>query len=354
MTKKTVCFVCLGKWDSTLCLRAKSIGENLEKSGWSVTFLIPDIIEHQGLDSANIHLMPTKLLSFLWASRSILKRLRPSFIHFLNPEVKAVLLSMFAVPRSCQVIGDWEDWHAISRDSGLKKYATRFSDWFMRKRSDIVITASRWLADEFESVGVPSPHYIPYAMLPREFPKLPNPFQHPTAVFMGSFHSNWDHDILIDAASELKARGLAPPIFLIGRGEDLNRCKDVCRKRELHNVQFSGYLDWDDMLNRLQWAHVLLFPIRDKIANKARCPFKVFQYAQAKRPILTCRVGEVPTFLDDKAIYVEATATAFADELERVMASPRMENVDYGIEAHTWESRTEDFIAAIGGNEAVY
>lgn len=342
-----VCFVCMGDWGSTLCLRAKSFGESLIEAGYEASFLLPMSEANSQLATENkrIHLIPTRITKFLVAARKAIKTIQPTHVHFLNPEFKATALSCLLPGQT--VIGDWEDWHAVSRDKGLRSLVTKSCDAFMRRRSNIVITASNWLADEFHSRYNIEASYIPYATLPREFPDLENPFERPTAVFMGSFHLNWDHDILIDAAIELKRRGQKPNILLIGRGHDLDRCQKVIDDHGLTNVRFSGYLDWDDMLNRLQWAHLLVFPIRDKIANRARCPFKVFQYAQARRPILTCRVGEVPTFLNEQAIYVDSDASSFADQISQVMSQPRLPDVDYGIDQHTWESRGNDLIRVL-------
>jgi glycosyltransferase involved in cell wall biosynthesis len=145
----------------------------------------------------------------------------------------------------------------------------------------------------------------------------------------------------------LKRRGVTPKLRLIGRGADLDSCRQFCSSRNLDNVEFSGFLDWDEMLNSLRWAHVLLFPIRNTVANKSRCPFKVFQYAQAKRPIITCRVGEVPNFLGENAEYVECQPAEFANAIERTMSKPRLADIDYEIDSQTWEDRGRDFINAI-------
>ncbi len=93
------------------------------------------------------------------------------------------------------------------------------------------------------------------------------------------------------------------------------------------------------MLNRLRWAEMLLFPIELNEQNLARCPFKVFQYAKAKRPIITCPVGEVKKVLENKAIYVDCTANAFAKAIEHQMRLAKAPEVNYEIEKHSWQDR---------------
>ena len=317
----------------------------MAQQGWNVHYLIPQIKENEKFSNEQIHLIPTLFLKFYRESRSLLSKLNPEYVHFLNPEFKAMCLSMFN--RQSKIIGDWEDWHAISRDRGIRKFVTRFSDSYMRKRANVVLVTSRWLEKAFQEICNAQPNYIPYAVLPRKFPKLPNPFPKPTVVFMGSFHKHWDHDILLSAILELKQMGHVPPVRMIGSGADWNNSREFCRRHGLSNVELTGYLDWDEMLNNLQWAHVLAFPIRDKVANRSRCPFKVIQYAQSKRPIITNRVGEVPTFLNDKAHYIDCTPSAFAHEILRTLKLPRQPDIDYNIETHNWEDRTNLLLQAI-------
>ncbi|MCA9131723.1 MAG: glycosyltransferase family 4 protein [Planctomycetales bacterium] len=340
---KSIVFVCLGEWDSTLCLRAKSMGTLLRPMGWQVHFALPPSPANAAAAQADssLHIVPRNPLRFALHMRRWLRQVNPRFVHFLNPEVKASLVAA-ACPK-VKIVGDWEDWHACERDRGMRRVATNLSDRYMRRRSDIVLVASRWLAKRFAELGRTDTHYIPYATLPREFPDLPNPFQRPTAVYMGNLAPQWDHDIVVSAAKLLKDRGYDFPICLIGRGADFERCQAEKKRLDLSHLELPGFLPWDEMLNRLRWAHVLLFPIRDKVANLARCPFKIFQYAQAQRPVITSAVGEVPTYLGQQAIYVDSSPEGFAEAIAQAMVQPRSPAVDYGINAHTWEQRAIAF-----------
>jgi glycosyltransferase involved in cell wall biosynthesis len=93
------------------------------------------------------------------------------------------------------------------------------------------------------------------------------------------------------------------------------------------------------MLAELTSAHCLVFPIRNKPLNLARCPFKCYQFAQSGRPVITSDVGEVRSILGDHALYVEPTAEAIADALHRIMSSPRRPDVPYDLSEQIWEQR---------------
>ena len=129
------------------------------------------------------------------------------------------------------------------------------------------------------------------------------------------------------------------PIRWIGKGAELERCQARAAELGLEKFEFPGYLDWEPMLRELREAHCLVFPIRRKELNLARCPFKCFQFAQAQRPVITSDVGEVRSILGDHAVYVEPTAEALADAIYETMLRARQPDVAYDLSKHTWEQR---------------
>jgi glycosyltransferase involved in cell wall biosynthesis len=183
--------------------------------------------------------------------------------------------------------------------------------------------------------------------LPAVASDRPNPFDEPTAVFMGSLNSIWERDVLFDAATLLKAQGHRIPMTIIGGGRELPKWQAYIVEHGLEQVHLTGYLPDPEMISHLRHAHVLMFPIADTPANRARCPFKVFQYAQTGRPILTCRVGEVANLLEEKGVYAECDADDFAAKLRELMAQPDLPPIDYRLDRHTWDDRAARFIAAV-------
>jgi len=247
-------------------------------------------------------------------------------------------MSSLVCPRM-KIIGDWEDWHCIERDTGFARILSTIIDRYMMLRSRGILTASHWFKEYLSNRGFKNVCYIPYAIDPISRATDSNPFTVPTAVFMGSLAPPWDHDILFSALKLLKEKAKQYRVRIIGRGSDWSKWKEFVSLNQLDNVELVGYLPDAEMRNNLRWAHLLLFPIRDKIANKARCPFKVFQYAQAKRPILTSEVGEVKRFLKDKAIYISSNPLDWAETIYSNLQQPRGNDVDYAIENEAWANR---------------
>lgn len=341
--EKTILFVGFGGWDSTLTLRARSLARELSLLGWNACMALPDSLSavvRKSTEGFSVERIGSGV-DYLYSLRKLRDEFRPSFVHFLNPGVKAIAAK--SIFRKSLFIGDWEDWHTNPFGPSIRRLDALLADRLALKFFDIIISCSHWLKDQFEKRGRSDVLYLPYAGLPDQFQAGLNPFAEPTAVFMGSLHKHWDHDIVVDAAELLRGQGDSSKVQMIGGGEDLESIQSRVSRCGLSNLSVTGFLSWADMLNRLSWAHVLLFPIRPKPLNLARCPFKVFQYAQAQRPIITCNVGEVPVFLGTKAIYVEPSAGAFARAISTSLSEERVNAVDYGINKHTWRQRAIDF-----------
>ena len=80
--------------------------------------------------------------------------------------------------------------------------------------------------------------------------------------------------------------------------------------------------------------------------NLARCPGKLFCFAQVRRPVITTRVGEIPEVLGERAIYVDCTPRAFADAIRESLARPELPDVDYQVEKHNWTARAAVLLEA--------
>jgi glycosyltransferase involved in cell wall biosynthesis len=165
---------------------------------------------------------------------------------------------------------------------------------------------------------------------------------------MGNLFSAYDHDIIFEAARLLKQRGMTPPIRFMGHGPDEASWRAFVRDNGLENVAMPGFVRGEELWRSLRHAHVLLFPIRPTMVNLCRCPSKTFAYAQARRPVITNRVGEIEAVLKDRAEYIDCTPQAFADAIERAMRRRTLDDVDYGVEQHNWSSRTDDLLEALG------
>jgi glycosyltransferase involved in cell wall biosynthesis len=345
------CFFTTGDWEANASLvRLREFGREMIARGIDVSYVVDDFPYNRAkLDvnpKAQVAYVPEPMSRGQFKRRrAALRELRPDFVHVLNPYVKAVATLLGT---KWPLVIDWDEWPARRARPKLRGVVDWWLGRWMRRRAVRVIVASRYLQDQLrQRFGVESV-YVPYAayLEPRE--DGTSPFNEPTVVYMGNLFSAYDHDIIFEAARLLKQRGMTPPIRFMGHGPDEATWRAFVRDNGLENVAMPGFVRGDELWRSLRHAHVLLFPIRPTMVNLCRCPSKTFAYAQARRPVITNRVGEIEAVLKDRAEYIDCTPQAFADAIERAMRRRTLDDVDYGVEQHNWSSRTDDLLEALG------
>jgi glycosyltransferase involved in cell wall biosynthesis len=343
-------FFVTGDWQGNASMvRLRELGRAMIARGVRVTYAVDDFEYNRtslGVDPrADVVFTAGPRKRFAtFRRRRTLRQLRPDYVHVLNPAPKTAAALWGSRWR---VVGDWDEWPMTRDFAWLRKLAERYLDRWLRRRAVLRVVASRYMHDQFRHrFGVES-LYIPYAAYLPQHPPTTSPFTQPTFVYMGNLYPAYDHDLLFDAAVILKSRGKTPPILIMGQGPDLERWRRFARERGLENVQVPGFITGEELWRRLRHAHALLFPIRPTMTNLARCPSKTFAYAQARRPVIANKVGEIPEVLGDKATYVDVTPSAFADVIEQHTARDLVD-VDYGVERHNWAARADTLLKALG------
>ena len=350
---RSILFIAFGELDKTSCLRATQLCLHLRRLGWRADVAVPDVPANRESQQC-VALRPlyfsTGLSRFRFDIGKLLVERKPEYVHFLNPKEKAIAISI-GHP-GCRFVYDWEDWSTFWETNRIRRWYKERRERWLVKRGTVLMTASRWLSEYLKTMYQRDSLYLPYACLPREFPKGESVFSEKTAVAMGNLYASWDHDLLVEAASLLKVMGCEPSIRLIGTGPDFEATQRKVRALQLRRFSMPGYLAWDPMLAELQSAHCIVFPIRPKPLNLARCPFKCFQFAQSRRPVITSDVGEVRAILGDRAMYVEPTAHGIASGLQSMMAAPRLEDVPFDLTGHQWSLRASELSAHLQSKTA--
>jgi glycosyltransferase involved in cell wall biosynthesis len=346
-------FLSTGSWENNASMvRPRELGKAMVGRGIDVTYAVDDIDYNRknlGVDPRANVVFTRGLGKFSQHRnrRRTIAQLKPDFVHVLNPAPKTCAALWGS---TWPVVGDWDEWPAM-RPSGVVRHALeRYLDHWLRHRATLIVVASRYLQDQFQQRFGQRAVYVPYAAYLPDHPPTTSPFTRRTAVYMGNLFPAYDHDLLFQAAVQLKARGKAHPITFLGGGPDLEKWRTFVKENDLPHVDVAGYMTGDELWRRLRHAHVLLFPIRPTLLNLARCPSKTFAYAQARRPVITNRVGEIPEVLGDRATYVDVSVDGFAHAIDRAMEQD-LPDVDYGIERQSWSARADTLLAALNGQD---
>ena len=333
-------------------MRFRELGRELLRRGVKVTYIVDERPENRPetlkIDerAAVLKIPAGGLIYQTQCRRRLIHEKNFDFVHILNTSPKTFAATVFR--GSCKLVADWDEWPA--RRSGLPVYraiSEKTLDIWQRKFADVRVVCSRFMQEEFAKLGTPAV-YIPYASYLENRSEPPNPFTEPTLVYLGALHAAWDHDILFYALKILQQRGKSIPFCFMGGGPELQKWTQWVKAEKLTNVKVMGFVPDEPMWAHLRHAHALLFPIRPNIINVARCPAKAFAYAQAMRPVITCRVGEVPAVLGEEAQYIEnSTPEAFADAMQAILDQPRLPDIDYHVERQSWALRADALLNAI-------
>ena len=341
-------FLTTGPWAGNASFeRLYHFGAQLLARGVEVGFVVDDLPGNRAMKlpaGAEVAFASPGGIKQVLSRRRAIRKLRPDFVHALNPAPKAVAALKGT---RWKLIGDWDEWSEMRSDHRFPAWLERYIAKWFRRRAAVTVVCSRYMQSEFLSRYELAAHYIPYAAdVQAPLAESPSPFDKPTAVYMGSLHAQFDHDIMFEAARLLAREGKRPEIAVIGGGPEVEKWREFVREKGLSNVTVKGRVSDSDRDAHLKHAHVLLFPIRPTPGNLARCPFKVFAYGQARRPTITCRVGEVPQTFGEVATYVEPTPEAFARAIDEAMHRDQPD-VDYQIERQNWSARTDALLEAI-------
>ena len=331
-------------------MRARHMGTSLIRSGLRVSYIVDDNSSNRAFDrlhpAANVEFISNpRSIGQIARRRSALKRLAPDFVEVLNPHPKT-LAPLQGLKRT-RIVAMWDE-PAIMKPMAWSRgiYERQLARWLVR-RASFHLAATRVLKEKLATLYKIRATYSPHAAYLPEYPPTDSPYSGPTAAYMGNFFSLWDHDIILEAARLLSEEGKRPTIWLMGSGPDQEKWQRFINRHYLDNVKLAGHTTGLELWRRLRHAHVLLFPIRNTLTNLTRCPSKTFAYAQAKRPVITNRVGEVAEILGESATYISCDAPAFAKAIMEAFDCPYLADVDYHIEEQNWDQRAEMLIDTI-------
>jgi glycosyltransferase involved in cell wall biosynthesis len=329
------------------------MGKVLIERGVDVTFIVDDMPYNrtslQMHPRANVVFVP-RHRGQTAARRKALAELKPDFLHIANPHAKSFLA--VAGNTKLKIVGEWDE-PPIWKPFGPARHALEVvMDAWLRRRADRIVVCTRYLQEYFRDVHGIDAAYIPYATYLPQYPDGEPPFREPTVVYVGQYFPAWDHDLLFEAARLLAERGKRPPMVFLGNGPDEEKWRAWLAEKGLTHVTMPGFMKGADLWRYMRHAHVLLFPMRDNVLNKARCSTKIFTYAQSRRPIIANRIGEIPEFLGDLPTYVEPTAEAFADAIAAATDRSHLPDVEYHAERQNYEDRVDRLLEVLNGTGA--
>lgn len=188
-------------------------------------------------------------------------------------------------------------------------------------------------------------------------PSVTQPPQSKYLLYVGSAYPHKGLDLLINAWEELSLRH--PDLHLkIAGAEDvfMRRLKDDVRRRNLHHVEFLGYVNDEELSHLYQDAMALVFPSR--FEGFGLPPLEAIQHGC---PVISSDAAALPEVLGERGAFFfqSGSGTGILRAIETVLQDPnaaRRKTLDALLELrlrHDWSQtakRTLDAYSSITGS----
>jgi len=142
-------------------------------------------------------------------------------------------------------------------------------------------------------------------------------------VYIGSLGESYDLDTVLVAASELRSfEGIH--FTIMGDGSKREHLLNLAKRLGLENVEFTGWLAYEEMIGVLQSSHLGLNPIVPE--SMISWPNKVFDYLAAGLPVVSSVKGELAELIEEEGVglsYEALDGHSLANAILTVYKSPR-------------------------------
>jgi glycosyltransferase involved in cell wall biosynthesis len=158
--------------------------------------------------------------------------------------------------------------------------------------------------------------------------------------YMGGFHRAYGCYEMLGALEALRLKRRDVAAVLCGRGPEYQGALDYAGRQGLTDMTIMpGFVPESELMDYLAAADVLISPLQDTVADRARCPSKLYEYMVTNQPIVTCRIGENGHALGDSGYYYQpGNQASMTSALERALDGKRP---GYQLEEHSWLARAQ-------------
>jgi len=337
----------------TVSVRAFFMARALVERGHQVTILMPPydnladsgrIWEQDGVRLENMTLGRNDgwhqiTVPLAMARRAT--RLNPDVIHVFKPVgysgLAGIFLRWFSRRPLVVDTDDWEGtggWNDVNPYPGLWK---RFFDWqerWLPRHADAVTVVSRTLQTQVWGFGVdpervvylpngPDTDLLNLAEVTREEKSALRAklgvHDAPLALYLGHIPHGSDLDLALDALTLIRDRLPGARLVIAGVGDGLPALQAHAQRVGVADqVVFPGWIERDQAHLFLAAADVALNPYRDTLINRAKCAGKVVQAMALGRAMVTSRLGENLTYIEQGRSGL-LTEPGDADDLARAL-----------------------------------
>jgi len=216
---------------------------------------------------------------------------------------------LVARKKSVPLIVDCDDYEAESNktSSRWQKTLLRFFENSLPKKADLITTNTYFNKERMQKLGIDNEkiHYLPngvdterfQTVSPDRLSKLRDSLglgDNKVVGYFGSLNlANHPIDLLIRSFAKIVQNQENVRLLIVGGGGDMEKLQDLVRKLSIEkSVVFTGRVDPNEINAYYQLADVSVDPVNDTLADRGRCPLKIFESWQMRVPVVTADVGD--------------------------------------------------------------
>lgn len=344
--------------------RALGMANPLADLGWKVSIVVMDCLENRTRISASCD-QRIEIRYFKDSGAFSERRQKSDIIRSLDPDILYCCSYSFRnrsarkdLRRDSRLVVEHSELaSAIKGLPWYKRWLYAYYEWLSVRRSDMIVSASRWLQHYYQERVTRSQRaqvpvtYLPYAQDTNmaaidddAVNKLRDQYQGLfNIIFLGSMIRNYGLFLMLDAFLDLRKQHQKYRLHLIGDGPDLEDARAFVRDQGLsETVTFTGYLPEDKLSAYLKMADAFLAPLYPTVQDQARCPSKTYLYLPFRKPVLTCRIGEsAELFSDERLFFRPGDSLDLADKIRSLQIDINYPLPDPAL--HTWRARAATF-----------
>lgn len=142
--------------------------------------------------------------------------------------------------------------------------------------------------------------------------------------------------------------------ILVGGWEgDINKVKETCDRKSIHNVYVIGHVPQSELASYLYAADVLLLPTSSSWEQaQSTSPLKLFEYMSVKRPIVASALPNIMTILRDSENALLVTPDeplAFKTAIDKLCNNPEFassiaDRAFQEVQNFTWDNRAKSIL----------
>jgi len=244
--------------------------------------------------------------------------------------------------KSIPLIVDCDDYEAESNRIGfpLQKTILKFFENSLPKKADLVTTNTYFNIERMQKLGVEENkiYYLPNGVDTDRFQlvsadRLSNLRDslglgdNKVVAYLGSLNlANHPVDLLIQSFAKIAQKHDKVRLLIVGGGGDMEKLQGMVRDLNIEkSVVFTGRVEPNEINAYYQLADVSVDPVTDTLADRGRCPLKIFESWQMGVPVVTADVGDRRLLAGEPPALVlvkPGSPDALAEELERLINSP--------------------------------